>query len=53
MEGQVVIVGGGDGDGTEYVRALKDAGAFGAIVGEGIAMVNNEDLANSLIEWSL
>jgi indole-3-glycerol phosphate synthase len=53
VEGRVGIVGVGDGDGTEYVRALKDAGAFGAIVGGGIAMVNDEDLADSLIGWSL
>ena len=53
VEGRVGIVGAGDGDGAAYVRALKDAGAFGAIVGGGIAMVKDEDLADSLVGWSL
>ena len=53
VEGRVGIVCAGDGDGAAYVRALKDAGAFGAIVGGGIAMVKDEDLADSLVGWSL
>ena len=54
VEGRVGIVGASDGgDGAAYVRALKDAGAFGAIVGGGIAAVNEEDVADSLVGWSL
>jgi indole-3-glycerol phosphate synthase len=53
VEGRVGIVGAGDGDGVAYVRALKDAGAFGAIIGGGIAMVNEEDVAEYLVGCSL
>lgn len=54
VEGRVGIVGASDGgDSAAYVRALKDAGAFGAIVGGGIATVNEEDVADSLVGWSL
>ena len=42
-----------DGYGATYIRALKDTGAFDAIVGGGIATVNEEDVANSLVGWSL
>ena len=42
-----------DGYGATYIRAVKDTGAFDAIVGGGIATVNEEDVVNSLVGWSL
>jgi indole-3-glycerol phosphate synthase len=53
IEGRVGIVGGADGDKVEYIKALKDAGAFGAIVGGGLAEINDGDLAKSIMTWSL
>lgn len=55
VEGRVGIVESAAGDnlGLGYIQKLKDAGAFGAIVGGGVATVNDEDLAQSLTDWSL
>lgn len=53
IEGRVGIVGGADGDKVEYIKALKNAGAFGAIVGGGLAEINDGDLAKSIMTWSL
>ena len=53
VEGRVGIVERGDGGDVAYIQALKDAGAFGAIVGGGMATVNEEDVAESIITWSL
>ena len=38
---------------AKYIRALKDTGAFNAIVGGGIVTVNEEYVTNSLVGWSL
>jgi hypothetical protein len=32
---------------------LKDAGAFGAIVGGGLAEIDDGDVSKSIISWSL
>mmetsp|Transcript_34261 Transcript_34261/g.63054 ORF Transcript_34261/g.63054 Transcript_34261/m.63054 type:complete len:1066 (+) Transcript_34261:238-3435(+) len=54
VEGRVGIVEAADGgDSVAYIQALKDAGAFGAIVGGGMATVNEEDVAGSIVSWSL
>jgi len=53
VEGRVGIVEADGGDSVAYIQALKDAGAFGAIVGGGMAMVNEEDVAESIVNWSL
>jgi hypothetical protein len=54
VEGRVGIVGAdGDGDGTTYIKALRDAGAFGAIIGGGIATVAEEEITKTLVNWSL
>lgn len=55
VEGRVGIVegAGGSGDGVAYIQALKDAGAFGAIVGGGIATVSEEDAGKAIVSWSL
>jgi indole-3-glycerol phosphate synthase len=52
VEGRVGFVGA-DGDSATYIKALKDAGAFGAIIGGGIATIAEEDVANTLASWSL
>jgi hypothetical protein len=36
VEGWLGIVGAINGDGTTYIQALKDAGAFCTIIGRGI-----------------
>lgn len=54
VEGRVGIVEAADGgDNVAYIQALKDAGAFGAIVGGGIASVNEDDVAKYMDSWSL
>lgn len=53
VEGRVGIVEADGGDSVAYIQALKDAGAFGAIVGGGMAMINEEDIAESIVNWSL
>ncbi len=53
IEGRVGIVGAGDGDSVEYIKALKDAGAFGAIIGGGFAEMNDEDVTKYIVNWSV
>ena len=53
VEGRVGIVEGAGGDSIEYIQSLKDAGAFGAIVGGGIASVKEEDISESMVSLSL
>jgi hypothetical protein len=52
-KGWVGIVGAINKDGATYIQALKDAEAFGTIVGRDIAMVNKDNVADSLASWSL
>ena len=53
VEGRVgIVTSSNDGDGVEYVRALKEAGAFGAIVGGGMAIMNDDDAAKSMDSWA-
>lgn len=52
VEGRVGIIEA-DGDETGYIKALKKAGAFGAIVGAGIAAANEDDAVDSIARWSL
>jgi indole-3-glycerol phosphate synthase len=53
IEGRVGIVGAADGDSVEYIKAVKDAGAFGAIVGGGLAGIDDGDVATSILTWSV
>lgn len=53
IEGRVGIVGAADGDRIAYIKALKDAGAFGAIVGGGLAEINDGEVSKSIVNWSL
>jgi len=52
VEGRVGIIER-DGDNAGYIRALKEAGAFGAIVGGGIATINDDSVAQSLTSWAM
>ncbi|KAL7468237.1 hypothetical protein ACHAXS_008463 [Conticribra weissflogii] len=52
VEGRVGMIEA-DGDETAYIRALKDAGAFGAIVAGGIALRNEDNAGESIHRWSL
>ncbi|KAL9187355.1 hypothetical protein ACHAXT_001458 [Thalassiosira profunda] len=53
VEGRVGIVES-EGDNVSYIQALKDNGAFGAIVGGGVAEASEEKvLAESMAAWSL
>ena len=52
IEGRVGIIEA-DGNDAGYIKALKEAGAFGAIVGGGIAAVEEEDVSESLKKWCL
>jgi hypothetical protein len=52
VEGRVGFVGA-DVDSAMYIKALKDAGAFGAIIAGGIATIAEEEVANTLASWSL
>ena len=50
VEGRVgIIEDGGSSDG--YIKALKEAGAFGAIVGGGVAAISDDEVASSLSNW--
>ena len=51
VEGRVGIVED-EGCSVAYIQKLKDAGAFGAIVGGGLA-VGEEDIAKPMSSWSL
>ena len=51
VEGRVGIIES-DGDNDEYIKALKEQGAFGAIVGGGIAAVNEDSVAESLSSFA-
>ena len=55
VEGRVgIVVGDEDGDSaTTYIKALKDAGAYGAIIGGGIATIAEDEVAKTLASWSL
>ncbi|KAL7546772.1 hypothetical protein ACHAWF_010106 [Thalassiosira exigua] len=53
VEGRVGIVEPGDGNNLSYIQALKDNGAFGVIIGGGMAQVNEEDVAESMVSWSV
>mmetsp|Transcript_8731 Transcript_8731/g.18809 ORF Transcript_8731/g.18809 Transcript_8731/m.18809 type:complete len:200 (-) Transcript_8731:229-828(-) len=53
VEGRVGIVESAEGDSVAYVQALKDAGAFGAIVGGGMATVDEEEVAKSIASWTV
>ncbi|KAL7435292.1 hypothetical protein ACHAXM_004624 [Skeletonema potamos] len=52
VEGRVGIIER-DGDNAGYIKALKEAGAFGAIVGGGIAAINDDIVAQSLTSWAM
>jgi len=52
VEGRVGIIEV-DGDETSYIRALKEAGAFGAIVAGGIAAHNEDDAEESIMRWAV
>ena len=52
VEGRVGIIER-DGDNAGYIRALKENGAFGAIVGGGIAAINDDTVAQSLTGWAM
>jgi len=52
VEGRVGIIER-DGDNAGYIKALKEAGAFGAIVGGGIATINDDSVAQSLTSWAM
>ena len=51
-EGRIGIIER-DGDTAGYIRALKEHGAFGAIVGGGLAAVNDDSVAQSLNDWAM
>jgi len=51
VEGRVGIIEV-DGDSAAYVKKLKEAGAFGAIVGGGLAAVDDENVADTIAHWS-
>ena len=50
VEGRVGMVDG-EGGNAGYVKALKDAGAFGAIVGGGLAFASDDEVADSMAIW--
>jgi len=52
VEGRVGIVEADEGDNVAYIQALKDAGAFGAIVGGGLAAFER-DVAELSSSWSV
>lgn len=54
VEGRVGIVEASGGDSAAYIQALKDAGAFGAIVGGGMATVEEDsEVSETMVSWSL
>ena len=50
-EGRVGIIEDGEGSSEGYIKSLKEAGAFGAIVGGGVAAIDDEEVAESLTSW--
>lgn len=52
VEGRVGIIER-DGDNAGYIRALKENGAFGAIIGGGIAAINDDSVAQSMTSWAM
>lgn len=52
VEGRVGIVEADEGDNVAYIQSLKDAGAFGAIVGGGLAAFER-DVAELSSSWSV
>ena len=50
LEGRIGIIGANDSDsfGTMYLKSAKDEGAVGAIVGQGLALINEEDPASAI-----
>jgi len=50
VEGRVGIIEDG-GSSSGYIKALKEAGAFGAIVGGGVATINDDEVAESITNW--
>ena len=52
VEGRVGIIES-SGDNTGYIKELKEAGAFGAIVGGGIAEVNDDNFSREMTSWAM
>uniref|UniRef100_A0A7S2LEG4 indole-3-glycerol-phosphate synthase n=1 Tax=Skeletonema marinoi TaxID=267567 RepID=A0A7S2LEG4_9STRA len=52
VEGRVGLIER-DGDNAGYIKALKENGAFGAIIGGGIAAINDDSVAQSLTSWAM
>jgi hypothetical protein len=52
VEGRVGLIER-DGDNVGYIKALKENGAFGAIIGGGIAAINDDSVAQSLTSWAM
>jgi hypothetical protein len=50
VEGRVGIIEDG-GSSSGYIKALKEAGAFGAIVGGGVATIDDDEVAESITNW--
>lgn len=50
VEGRVGIIEDG-GSSAGYIKALKEAGAFGAIVGGGVAAISDDEVAESMSNW--
>eukprot|EP00804_Cyclotella_cryptica_P014961 CCRYP_000576-RB/>CCRYP_000576-RB protein AED:0.08 eAED:0.08 QI:887/1/1/1/0.83/0.85/7/270/785 len=50
VEGRVGIIED-NGSSSGYIKALKQAGAFGAIVGGGVATINDDEVAESITNW--
>lgn len=50
VEGRVGIIEDG-GSNSGYIKALKEAGAFGAIVGGGVAAISDDEVADSITNW--
>lgn len=50
-EGRVGIIEDGRGSSEGYIKLLKEASAFGAIVGGGVAAIDDEGVAESFTNW--
>ena len=50
VEGRVGIIEDG-GSSVAYIKALKEAGAYGAIVGGGVASIHDDDVADCMANW--
>lgn len=51
VEGRVGIIEDDSGSNAGYIKALKEAGAFGAIVGGGVAAISDDEVAESMSSW--